>query len=254
MLWEKYSLKEKVAIVTGAGRGLGKAMALALAEAGGHLVAAARTQKEIEEVASEIRKMGRKAIAIPTDVTISRDVEQMVGRTISEFGRIDILVNNSGIAVEKPLLDATEEEWHRVLDTNLTGMFLCTRAVGRYMVNQNKGKIINIASNVGLIGYPNFVSYCVSKAGVIQFTRALAIEWARYNIHVNAIGAGTFYTSFNAYALDDEKIGKIMISRIPLKRAGKPEELGPLVVYLASEASDFVTGETIFIDGGQLAT
>ena len=140
-----------------------------------------------------------------------------------------------------------------MISTNITGMFLCTKAVGDHMIQQKSGKIINIASNVGVMGYQDFISYCVSKAGVIQFTRALALEWARYNINVNAIGPGTFYTAFNALALDDKSIRDKILKRIPLRRVGQPKELGPLVVYLASKASDFMTGETIFIDGGHLS-
>lgn len=254
MLWNKLKLDNKTAIITGGGRGLGKAMALALAEAGADIVVAARNQKEINDVASEINRMGRKGKAIPTNVAVLQDVERMVEGAISEFGKIDILLNNAGIAIVRPLLDATEEEWYRVLNTNLTAMFLCCKAAGRHMVKQGKGKIINISSIMAFIGQSNFVSYSASKAAVISFTRALAVEWAKYNINVNAIAPGTFYTSFNAFALDDEKVGKILVSKIPLRRVGMPEELGPLVVYLASEASDFMTGETIFIDGGQLAT
>lgn len=252
MVLEEFILNGKSAIVTGAGRGLGKAMAQALAEAGADVVVAARTVKEIEETSGEIVKLGRRSIAIPTDVSSSKSVEDMVHQVLSEFGKIDILVNNSGIAINKPFIETTEEEWNKVISTNITGMFLCTKAVGDHMIQQKSGKIINIASNVGVMGYQDFISYCVSKAGVIQFTRALALEWARYNINVNAIGPGTFYTAFNALALDDKSIRDKILKRIPLRRVGQPKELGPLVVYLASMASDFMTGETIFIDGGHL--
>jgi len=253
MVLEEFVLNGKSAIVTGAGRGLGKAMAQALAEAGADVVVAARTVKEIEETSGEIEKLGRRSIAIPTDVSSSKSVEEMVHQVLSEFGKIDILVNNSGMAINKPLIETTEEEWNKVISTNITGMFLCIKAVGDHMIQHKSGKIINIASNVGVMGYQNFISYCVSKAGVIQFTRALALEWARYNINVNAIGPGTFYTAFNSQALDDKNIKDKMLKRIPLRRVGQPKELGPLVVYLASKASDFMTGETIFIDGGQLS-
>jgi len=254
MVLEAFKLDGKVAIVTGAGRGLGKAMSLALAEAGADVVGAARNVREIEQTSKEITHLGRKSIAIPTDITSFRMVNDMVRKTMEEFGKIDILVNNSGIAIPKPFISTNEEEWNRVLSTNLTGMFLCTRAVGQFMIQQRSGKIINIASDVGVRGYRNFVSYCVSKAGVIQLTRALALEWAPYNIHVNAIGPGTFYTDLNAAALQDDKTREEMLRRIPLRRYGQPKELGPLVVYLASQASDFMTGETIFIEGGHLST
>ncbi len=254
MVFDELRLDGKVAIVTGAGRGLGKAMALALAEAGADVVGAARNVQAIEQTSKEITHLGRKSIAISTDITSSRMVDDMVRQTLAEFGKIDILVNNSGIAIGKPFISTNEEEWNRVLSTNLTGMFLCTRAVGQFMIPQKSGKIINIASDVGVRGYRNFVTYCVSKAGVIQFTRALALEWAPHNIHVNAIGPGTFYTDLNAAALQDDKTREKLLRTIPLRRYGQPEELGPLVVYLASRASDFMTGETIFIEGGHLST
>ncbi len=254
MPFEEFSLEGRVAIVTGAGRGLGRAMALALAAAGADVVAAARTVQEIEETSRKILELGKRSIAIPTDVLSSNSVQNMVQRTISEFAKIDILVNNSGIAINRPLAETTEEEWNKVIGTNLTGMFLCTRAIGPQMIQQRSGKIINMASNVGVIGRKNFVSYCVSKAGVIQFTRALAVEWARYNINVNAIGPGYFYTDINAPVFDDDSVRDKLLKRIPLRRVGQPKELGPLVVYLASGASDFMTGETIFIDGGSLCS
>jgi NAD(P)-dependent dehydrogenase (short-subunit alcohol dehydrogenase family) len=254
MAFEEFILDGRVAIVTGGGRGLGRAMALALATAGADVVVAARTVPEIEETCMKILKLGKRSIAIPTDVLSSESVQNMAQRTVSEFARIDILVNNSGIAIHKPLTDTTEEEWNKVIGTNLTGMFLCTRAIGPQMIKQRSGKIINMASNVGVIGRKNFVSYCVSKAGVIQFTRALAVEWARYNINVNAIGPGYFYTDINASVFDDDRVRDKLLRKVPLRRVGNPNELGPLVVYLASAASDFMTGETIFIDGGSLCS
>jgi NAD(P)-dependent dehydrogenase (short-subunit alcohol dehydrogenase family) len=247
------SLEGKVAIVTGASRGLGKTMALALARAGTDVVTAARTPEAIDEAASAIRALGRRSLAIPTDVSNYGAVEQMVSRTIAEFGKIDILVNNSGIAIDKPLLETTEEEWRRVLDVNLNAMFFCAKLAGGHMVAQRKGKIINVASIAGLAGVSNLGSYCVSKGGVVQLTRVLALEWARYNVNVNAIAPGYFMTEMNEQARKDEKKAEALLRRIPLRRFARPEELDFLVVYLASDASDFMTGETIVIDGGQLA-
>jgi len=248
------SLDGKVAIVTGASRGLGRAMALALARAGANVVAAARTREAIEEVASEIRGLGRRSLAIPTDVSDYGAVERMVNQAIEEFSRIDVLVNNSGTVIVKPLLETTEEEWRKVMDVNLTSMFFCAKLAGSHMVAQSKGKVINVASMLGFVGSRNIVSYCVSKGAVIQLTRALAAEWARYNVNVNAIAPGWFETEMSLPARKDEKTAEAMLRRIPLRRFGRPNELDHLVVYLASDASDFMTGQTIVIDGGQLAT
>jgi len=248
------SLEGKVAIVTGASRGLGKTMALALARAGADVVAADVTREGIDEAASAIRALGRRSLAILTDVSNYGAVEHMVDRTMGELGRIDVLVNNAGIAINKPLLETTEEEWRRVLDVNLNAMFFCAKLAGGHMVAQRKGKIINVASMLGFVGGSNLGSYCVSKGGVIQLTRALAVEWARHNVNVNAIAPGYFMTEMNEQARKDQKTADALLRRIPLHRFARPEELDFLVVYLASDASDFMTGETIVIDGGQLAT
>ncbi len=244
-------LDGKVGIVTGGGRGLGKAIALALADAGADIVLASRNRDNIESVAWNIRKMGRKALAVPTDVSEPVEVQVLVDTVLHEYSHVDVLVNNSGIAVAKPLLEQSEKEWDEVLKTNLTGMYLCTRAVGKQMVKQGGGRIINIASVDGLLGVPRLVSYCASKGGVIQFTRALAVEWARFNITVNAIAPGYFYTDMSREALDDPVLGPRLLKNIPLRRAGRPEELGPLAVYLASDASAFMTGSVLIIDGGE---
>ncbi len=247
------SLEGKVALVTGSGRGLGRAMAVALARAGADLVVTARTREEIDETAREIGRLGRRAIAVQADVTDPGQTEDLVRETLKHFGKIDILVNNAGVALVKNLQEMTLEEWRKTIDTNLTSLFLCCKAVGPAMMARRQGKIINITSIDGAAGKASLVAYCASKGGVIQFTRALAVEWARYNIQVNAIGPGAFYTKPMAVVLDDEKLGPIRRKKIPMGREGRPEELGPLVVYLASSASDFMTGETLFIDGGELA-
>jgi NAD(P)-dependent dehydrogenase (short-subunit alcohol dehydrogenase family) len=252
-IFERMRLEGKVALVTGSGRGLGKAMAIALAEAGANLVVISRTSGEIEETARHIEKMGRKVLAFRADVTIPDEVDEVVKQTMDLFGRIDILVNNAGVALVKPLQEMTVEEWRNTLDTNLTSLFLFSKAVGPHMIARGRGKIINISSIDGAGGQAERVAYCASKGGVIQFTKALAVEWAKYNIQVNGIGPGAFYTKPMAVVLDDGKLGPLRRKKIPQGREGRPDELGPLVVYLASSASDFVTGETIFIDGGELA-
>jgi NAD(P)-dependent dehydrogenase (short-subunit alcohol dehydrogenase family) len=253
MVFDLMNLDGKVALVTGSGRGLGRAMALALAEAGADIALTARTKEEIEETASLIKDLGRKAIAVSCDVTKRSPVDALVLNALSEFGRIDVLVNNAGVAIVRDFLALSEEEWRVTMDTNLTSAFLCSQAVGPVMIKQGGGKIINITSIHGQRGKAGMVAYASSKGGVIQFTRSLAVEWAQYNINVNAIGPGAFYTQPMKKVLDDPIFGEIRRKKIPLKRAGQPNELGALVVYLASKASDFMTGEVLFIDGGELA-
>ena len=253
MVFDRMRLEGKIALVTGSGRGLGRAMALALAEAGADLVVTARTKKEIEDTASHIRALGREAISVVCDVTRRSSVNHAVEKAQSRFGRIDILVNNAGLAIVKPFLEFEEKDWKATMDTNLKSMFLYCQAVGPIMMEQGGGKIINITSVLGVKGRAGLVPYATSKGGVIQFTRNLALEWAPHNIRVNAIGPGAFYTRPMKVVLDDPKLGPIRREKIPLKRHGQPEELGPLVVYLASDASDYMTGEVIYMDGGELA-
>ena len=241
------------AVVTGGGRGLGRAMAMALAEAGADLVLAGRTIGDRESTAHEISKFGRKAVAVSTDVTDPSQVGRMAAAATGEFGKIDILVNNSGVAVVKPLLETSDEEWEKVLKTNLTGMFYACRSVGRHMAERKSGRIINIASVAGLAGEPNLSSYCAAKGGVIQLTRAFASEMARHGVRVNALAPGYILTGMNENQFRDEKVRDATLRRIPMKRFGLPEELGAAIVFLASEASSYMTGEVMVIDGGQNA-
>lgn len=268
---KEYSLDGKVAIITGAGRGIGKGIALTLAEAGVDVTVAARTVEQIEQTAKEIRKLERRALVVPADVTKKDQVENVVEQTISHFGKIDILVNNAGMVLLKPIAfvpgmklegwyvadswdtPLTEEEWHQILNTNLTSAFLFAQAVAPHMLRQKKGKIINISSNSADLAPPYFSAYCVSKAGLSMFTRCLATEWAPYNICVNAIGPGSVLTELSAPALHDPKRKKSILEKIPIGRVGETREIGLLVVYLASEASNWVTGQTFYIDGGQLS-
>jgi len=268
---KEYSLDGKVAIITGAGRGIGKGIALTLAEAGVDVTVAARTVEQIEQTAEEIRKLERRALVVPADVTKKDQVENVVEQTISHFGKIDILVNNAGMVLLKPIAfvpgmklegwyvadswdtPLTEEEWHQILNTNLTSAFLFAQAVAPHMLRQKKGKIINISSNSADLAPPYFSAYCVSKAGLSMFTRCLATEWAPYNICVNAIGPGSVLTELSAPALHDPKRKKSILEKIPIGRVGETREIGLLVVYLASEASNWVTGQTFYIDGGQLS-
>jgi 2-deoxy-D-gluconate 3-dehydrogenase len=268
---KEYSLEGKVAIVTGAGRGIGKAIALTLAEAGADITVAARTTEQIERTAEEIRKLGRRALAVPTDVTKKEQVASVVEQTVSQFGKIDILVNNAGVPILKPIsfvpgmklegwqtadswdTPLSEEEWYLVLNTNLTSAFLFAQAVGPHMLRQKKGKIINTSSNSADLAPPYFSAYCVSKAGLSMFTRCLATEWAPYNICVNAVGPGSVLTELSAPVLNNPERKESILRAIPLGRMGETREVALLVVYLASEASNWVTGQTFYIDGGQLS-
>jgi 2-deoxy-D-gluconate 3-dehydrogenase len=228
-------------------------MALALAEAGADLALLARSRGDLEQTAAAAKDLGRSVLVRPADIAVPAEIEGAVGDVLDALGRIDVLVNNSGTAVVKPLVETTLEEWRAVLDTNLTGPFALCRAAGRAMIARRSGKVINIASVLGAHGLAGYTAYSASKGGLIALTRTLAVEWARHNIQVNAIAPGWFVTPMNAPAFADEKTRERLLREVPARRTGRPEELGPLVVYLASPASDFMTGETVFIDGGQLA-
>lgn len=249
----KMDLAGKVALVTGGSRGLGRGMALALAEAGADVAVAARTVSALEEVAEEIRQRGRQSLALPTDVSKVAQINKMVGEVVEGFGRIDILVNNAGTIVRKPSLELTEEEWDRVVDTILKASFFCAQAVAKVMIKQKRGKIINIGSLTSKRGISGIIPYVASRGGILQLTKALAVEWAPYNINVNAIAPGYFKTQQTAPLFANKKWVKKTVARIPLGRTGKPQDLAGVVVFLASEASDYITGQMIFVDGGWLA-
>jgi NAD(P)-dependent dehydrogenase (short-subunit alcohol dehydrogenase family) len=250
---QKFRLDGKVCLVTGASRGLGRAMALALAEAGADVAAVARSEKAIEETAAAIKTLERRALAVPCDVHETKSVNAMIDRVVTEFGRLDVVINNAGGGDLKPIIDMTEEEWLRTVDLNVNAMFRICKAVGPHMIKQRSGKIINMSSMYGLVGEKNVVAYCASKGAILQLTRALALEWAEHNITVNALAPGYIYTERTSRVFDNPELGEMFSKRVPLGRIGQPQELGPLVVYLASSASDFMTGSVIVIDGGQTA-
>lgn len=246
-------LEGKVAIITGAGRGLGRVMAVALAEAGADVALAARSKNQLEAVAAEVERRGRRAIAVPTDVTDAGAVQQLIDATLDGLGRLDILINNSGVVDSVPLLEQQPEAWDRVLSTNLRGTYLATRAAGARMVEQGSGKVVNIASNFAFTGVANHAAYCASKAAVVAFTRAMAVEWARHGVQVNALAPGYFATDMNAELRSDPRVLAKVLRAVPARRMGRPEELSSWLVLLAGSASDFMTGETIVVDGGQTA-
>lgn len=241
-------LKDKVAIVTGAGQGIGKGIALALAKEGAKVVVSDISDK-IHDVVKEINSLGSEALAAKADVSNNKDTEEMVKSTINKFGRIDILVNNAGVYPMKLLADMKEEDWDRVIDINLKGVFNCTKSVLSKMIEQKGGSIVNISSIAGaVIGYPNLVHYSASKGGVLGFTRAAALELAQYKIRVNAIAPGAIETP-GTKVTGDEML-KQLEQMIPLKRIGQPEDIANLVVFLASEDSSYITGQQIVVDGG----
>jgi 2-deoxy-D-gluconate 3-dehydrogenase len=253
-LFDAFRLDDKVAIVTGASRGLGKAMALALAEAGADLVLVSRSKADLDLTAKEVEAVGRRTLVIPTDVSVFHDAQAVVEEALATFSRIDVLVNNAGVALVKPLIELAPEEWERVIATNLTGTYNLCRAAGPHLVRQQAGKVINIASVLGDGALPGYAAYAASKAGIIGLTRVLAVEWARFDVQVNCIAPGWFVTPMNESAFADERTRDRLLRDVPARRTGRPEELGPLVVYLASAASDYMTGEVVFIDGGAHAT
>ena len=240
-------------MVTGASGGLGRAIAIALAEAGGDVAVAARSKPKLEETAHEIERRGVRALVVPTDVTSFADVESCMARTVEALGGLHIVVNNAGIARITPLAEASPEDWRSIIDVNLTGVFHGCRAAAPHLIRQGAGKIINLASVLAAVGLPGYSLYAATKGGIISLTRALAVEWARHNIQVNAIAPGWFVTEMNEAAFGDPAIRERLTRDIPARRTGRLEEIGPLAVYLASSGADFMTGQTIFLDGGHTA-
>lgn len=251
------NLKDKVAIVTGARRGMGRTHALGLAKAGAKVVVSDIDLEECERVVEEIKKEGGEALAVKCDVTNKKEIEEMIEKTAAEFGKLDILVNNAGICQFKPFVELTDEDWEKTININLRGYFWVAQTAAKEMMKNKWGRIINIASiAAGQIGggFQGLVHYCASKGGIVAMSEAMSLELAPYNITVNSIAPGAIDTPMVAASKADPKMLEGTLARIPLKRMGKPEEISNLVVFLASEESSYITGDMIVVDGGWTAS
>lgn len=249
MVAKDFRLDGKIALVAGDSKYWSRYAGAALAEAGADVAFAARNAKRIEEAAGEVSRQGQKTLTLTTDMTDAAQVQKMVDQVVTEFGRIDILVNANDLQLAKPFLETSESEWHRMFNANLEPVFHSCQAVGRQMLKQEKGRIISLISCLAERGVENFSAYCAAMGGVLQLTRALDIEWAQHGITVNAIGT--------AWMSETEKTGgpqeDLILKYIPAKRYGRPEEMGSLLVYLASDTTDFFTGQFLYVDGAAMS-
>jgi NAD(P)-dependent dehydrogenase (short-subunit alcohol dehydrogenase family) len=255
-LFAQFDLTGKAAIVTGASRGLGVSFARGLAKAGCDLIVAARDMDQLREVALALEQNGRRVVPVEADVRRQQDVESMVQRSVTEFGKVDILVNNAGISALAEAEDMTRQQWQSVIDTNLTALFFCAQCAARQMLRQGSGKIINIASMYGISAssYVSQASYVTSKAGVLGLTRELAVEWAPRGLQVVALAPGFFRSEQTIWAFEqDQELGKRLLAKVPMGRMGRLEELEGTIVYLASPASGYMTGQALILDGGFLS-
>jgi NAD(P)-dependent dehydrogenase (short-subunit alcohol dehydrogenase family) len=249
----EFDLSGKVAVVTGAGRGMGRYMALDLARYGADVVLCSRTLSELEQVRDEVEALGGKALVAPTDVGRIAEIERMTEMAVERFGRIDILVNNAGMNIPQWAEEVTEEAWDRIMNINVKGVFFCAQAVGKVMIRQKKGKIINISSQSGTIGLIKRSAYCSSKGAVNQLTRVLALEWGKHHICVNALAPTFVETPMTRPMLEEKSFRDYVMGNIVLGRLCKPEDLTGGLIFLASDASDMVTGHILHIDGGWTA-
>jgi NAD(P)-dependent dehydrogenase (short-subunit alcohol dehydrogenase family) len=246
-----FDLTGKVAIVTGSTKGLGEGMVWALVAYGAKVVVNSRHQADCEAIARQINEAGGEALAVQADVRNKVEVDDMVAKTVAKFGRLDIMVSNAGIGITKRITEMTEEEWDEVVDTDLKGVFLCGAAAARVMIEQKtKGRIINISSAGGLVGTKNIAAYCASKAGVISLSKTMAMEFGRYGITANAVCPGYIPTSINKKPLEIPKVREQILGKTALKRLGEIDEISPIIVFLASDASSIVTGACIAADMG----
>ena len=249
-----FDLSGRTAVVVGGTSGIGKAIALGLADAGADVIPAGRRATFAAEVAREIERRGRRSVGREVDVTDTASVQRLADDVVEQFGKVDILVNAAGKTIRRPTVEVSDAEWEDILDTNLTGMLRACRAFGRHMLDRRYGRIINIGSLTSLLALYEVAAYGASKAGVAALTKSLAVEWAPHGVCVNAILPGVFRTALNAGLLDGTDRGKELLLRTPMRRFGQPEECAGAAVFLASEASAFVTGHLLAVDGGFLAS
>jgi len=245
-----FDLAGQVAIVTGTSRGLGQYFARALARAGADLVLTSRDHKTLAPFEAEISALGRRSVSLDLDVRDHESIQKMVAAAHEAFGRIDILVNNAGCNVRKPALEVTWDDWNLILDTNLRGSFFVAQAVARHMIERKYGRIINVGSVTSVAGYAGLGPYGASRGGIRQLTMSLADDWGKFGITVNTLAPGWFRTAQNKVMYEDTEWVEYLTERIPLKRPGQPDDLDGAIVFLASEASRYVTGQTLLVDGG----
>lgn len=248
-----FDLKDKIAIITGSTKGIGRGIIEGMALAGAKVVVVSRSQEDCDRVAAEIRESGGNALSVAADLTDLNAIKDLVEKSIAHYGRIDILVNNAGTAITKKAELLTEADWDHVLNIDLKAVFFTSQAVGHQMISQKSGKIVNVASIMGLVGDRQILPYCVAKGGVIQMTKALSLEWARHNIQVNALCPGYVITPMNEADFRNEKILDHVIGKIPVRRLGQVPDMVGAAVFLASPAADYMTGQNIVVDGGWTA-